>query len=134
MVTTEGTESMMEVENEHAPPSSCEEAAALLGAAISVDTPMLSPTVTIKKTTTTQHANPPQGMHSIFTVQDPVPNQVLFVRLCNLRAWLRWHASALDDPPIGLGGLDDSVSPYSYDIVYFCNEWWCAYFITLLFM
>ena len=106
----QGTESM-EVENEHAPPSSCEEAAALLGAAISVDTPVLSPAATLRKTTTT-HANPPQGMHSIFTVQEPVPNQVLFVRLCNLRAWLRWHASALDDPPVGLGGgLDDGVSP-----------------------
>lgn len=118
VMTTEGTESMeVEIENEHAPPSSCEEAAALLGAAISFDTPMLSPTVTIKKATATQHANPPQGMHSIFTVQQPVPNQVLFVRLCNLRAWLRWHASALDDPPIGLGGLDDSVSPYIHMIL-----------------
>jgi len=31
-------------------------------------------------------------MHSIFTVQTPVPNQILFIRLINLRAWLRWHA------------------------------------------
>ena len=82
--------------NEHAPPASCEEAAALLGAAIlSFDTPMLS----TSSSTTTGHTNPPQGMHSIFTVQQTIPNQVLFIRLCNLRAWLRWHASALDDPP-----------------------------------
>ena len=83
--------------NEHAPPASCEEAAALLGAAIlSFDTPMLS---TSSSSTTAGHTNPPQGMHSIFAVQQTIPNQVLFIRLCNLRAWLRWHASALDDPP-----------------------------------
>lgn len=81
------------VENEHSPPASAEEAAALLGAAISFDAPMST-------TTATGHANPPKGMHSIFTVQSPVPNQVLFVRLCNLRAWLRWHADALEDSPV----------------------------------
>ena len=89
--------------NEHSPPSSCEEAAALLGAAISSDAPAVS------STTATGHANPPLGMHSIFTVQAPVPNQILFVELCNLRAWLRWHAGALEDSPV-FDGLDDSVS------------------------
>ena len=92
-----------EVDNEHSPPSSAEEAAALLGAAISFDAPMSS-------TTATGHANPPQGMHYIFTVQSPLPNQVLFVRMCNLRAWLRWHADGLKDLPDS-DGLDDSVSP-----------------------
>lgn len=92
------------VENEHSPPSSAEEAAALVGAAISFDalTFLSSPKAA-------GHPNPPQGMHSVFTVQTPVPNQVLFVRLVNLRAWLRWHANALEDSP-GLDGLDDSVS------------------------
>ena len=99
------TNTMGGIENEHAPPSSAEEAAALLGAAISVDAPLrLS-----SSATAAGHANPPKGMHSIFTVQTPVPNQVLFVRLCNLRAWLRWHASALEDAPDAVG-LDDGVS------------------------
>lgn len=35
-------------------------------------------------------------MHSIFTVQSPVPNATLFVRLCNLRAWLGFHAGVRD--------------------------------------
>ena len=96
------------VDNEHAPPSSAEEAAALLGAAISFDAPMLS------SSTAAGHANPPPGMHSIFTVQEPVPNQVLFVRLCNLRAWLRWHADALEDSP---DRSDDSVSILHHAIV-----------------
>ncbi|KAL9184425.1 hypothetical protein ACHAXT_002511 [Thalassiosira profunda] len=86
--------------NERAPPSSAEEAAALLGAAISLDAPLLSPP------TTTARANPPRGMHSIFAVQTPVPNQELFVRLCNLRAWLRWHAGALGDDAPGEDGED----------------------------
>ena len=87
--------------NERSPPSSAEEAAALLGAAISLDAPLLS------SSTTTARANPPRGMHSIFAVQTPVPNQELFVRLCNLRAWLRWHAGALGDAPGGDGGEED---------------------------
>ena len=90
--------------NKHAPPSSCEEAAALLGAA-TFDTS--SSNVVLKHQE--GQSNPPQGMHSIFTVQEPIPNQVLFIRLCNLRAWLRWHASGLNDPPSGLD-IDDSVS------------------------
>ena len=94
-----------EEDNKHAPPSSCEEAAALLGAEISFDTS--SSSVVLKHQE--GQSNPPQGMHSIFTVQEPIPNQVLFIRLCNLRAWLRWHASGLDDPPSGLD-IDDSVS------------------------
>ena len=94
-----------EENNKHAPPSSCEEAAELLGAEISFDTS--SSNVVLKHQE--GQSNPPQGMHSIFTVQEPIPNQVLFIRLCNLRAWLRWHASGLDDPPSGLDN-DDSVS------------------------
>ena len=51
-------------------------------------------------------------MHSIFTVQTPVPNGVLFIRLCNLRAWLRWHVDAMDSLSEDSGGLigDESVS------------------------
>jgi hypothetical protein len=73
-------------ENPQSPPSSAEEAAALLGAAISFgDAPLT-------QNESCGHPNPPAGMHSIFAVQSPVPNGVLFVRLCNLREWLRWHA------------------------------------------
>ncbi|KAL7553470.1 hypothetical protein ACHAWF_016747 [Thalassiosira exigua] len=90
-----------DVNNDQAPPSSAEEAAALLGAAISFDAPMTSQSAT-------GHVNPPQGMHSIFTVQAPVPNQVLFTRLINLRAWLRWHAGSLEDPPDH--GLDENAN------------------------
>ncbi len=93
-------------ENKHAPPSSAEEAAALLGAAISFD----ALTVSSPKEGGGGHStNPPQGMHSVFTVQTPVPNQVLFVRLVNLRAWLRWHVDASEDFP-RLDGLNDGVS------------------------
>lgn len=107
---------MGEMENEHSPPSSAEEAAALLGAAISFDAPMVSPKAA-------GHANPPKGMHSIFTVQSPVPNQVLFVRLCNLRAWLRWHADALQESP-ELEGLDDGVSAIiiTNHVPFFCSK------------
>ena len=82
---------MAETTNPHQPPSSAEEAAALLGAAISfaaADPHMASG----NNDGEGRHANPPAGMHSIFAVQSPVPNGVLFVRLCNLREWLRWHA------------------------------------------
>ena len=109
--------------NKHAPPSSCEEAAALLGAAISFDTS--SSNVVLKHQE--GQSNPPQGMHSIFTVQEPIPNQVLFIRLCNLRAWLRWHASGLDDPPdVGLDN-DDCVSEI-YNYMY----WYAMLFNTHL--
>jgi hypothetical protein len=92
-------------ENEHSPPSSAEEAAALvasilssplLDASISFDTSS-SGSAAASSTKSNYHSNPPQGMHSVFTVQTPVPNQALFVRLVNLRAWLRWHADALED-------------------------------------
>ena len=88
---------MTAVENEQAPPSSAEEAAALLGAAISFDATSYnvnssSSSSAPSSPTAATNGNPPQGMHSIFTVQTPVPNQILFIRLINLRAWLRWHA------------------------------------------
>jgi hypothetical protein len=95
-------------ENVHSPPSSAEEAAALvasilsstlLDASLAFDTSASGPTATHQ-----HHPNPPQGMHSIFTVQTPVPNQALFVRLVNLRAWLRWHADALED---SCGAVDE---------------------------
>jgi hypothetical protein len=101
------------VENEHSPPSSAEEAAALVGAAISFDALTLS-----SPKAGGGHPNPPQGMHSVFTVQTPVPNQALFVRLVNLRAWLRLHADALEDSP-GLDGLDDSVSAATSCLLFF---------------
>lgn len=101
------------VENAHSPPSSAEEAAALLGAAISFDALTLS---TPKGGG--GHPNPPQGMHSVFAVQTPVPNQALFVRLVNLRAWLRWHADASEDSP-GLDGFDDGVSAATSCFLYF---------------
>ncbi|KAL7509674.1 hypothetical protein ACHAXN_006645 [Cyclotella atomus] len=76
----------MATENPQSTPSSAEEAAALLGAAISFgDAPLT-------QNESSGHPNPPAGMHSIFAVQSPVPNGVLFVKLCNLREWLRWHA------------------------------------------
>jgi hypothetical protein len=93
-------------ENEHSPPSSAEEAAALvasilssplLDASISFDTSSSVSVSAAASSTKNNHSNPPQGMHSVFTVQTPVPNQALFVRLVNLRAWLRWHADALED-------------------------------------
>jgi hypothetical protein len=90
--------------NEHAPPSSAEEAAALLGAAISITDSLLH-AGGMSSSRQSGQTNPPQGMHSIFAVQTPLPNQILFVRLVNLRAWLRWHAANTD-----ADGLDDSVS------------------------
>jgi hypothetical protein len=75
--------------NPQQPPYSAEEAAALLGAAISTTTSDLP--------VSNGQSNPPPGMHSIFAVQSPVPNGVLFVRLCNLREWLKWHAGEGDD-------------------------------------
>lgn len=90
--------------NEHAPPSSAEEAAALLGAAISITDSLLH-AGGMSSSRQSGLTNPPQGMHSIFAVQTPLPNQILFVRLVNLRAWLRWHATNTD-----ADGLDDSVS------------------------
>jgi len=80
-------------------PENAEEAAALLGAAISADS--------IAANSPSSSGTTPQGMHSIFSVQSPVPNQLLFVRLCNLRAWLRWHADAMDDP-LKASRVDDS--------------------------
>ena len=103
------------VENEHAPPSSAEEAAALLGAAISFDAPMSSSSAAASS----GHINPPKGMHSIFTVQASVPNQVLFIRLCNLRAWLRWHAGALEDVPGLEDGSDVSLCAYLVSLCLF---------------
>lgn len=89
-------------ENEHSPPSSAEEAAALVASILS--SPLLDASISFDTSSsgsaassTNNHSNPPQGMHSVFTVQTPVPNQALFVRLVNLRAWLRWHADALED-------------------------------------
>jgi hypothetical protein len=90
--------------NEHAPPSSAEEAAALLGAAISITDSLLH-AGGMSSSRQSGETNPPQGMHSIFAVQTPLPNQILFVRLVNLRAWLRLHATNTDTD-----GLDDSVS------------------------
>lgn len=93
--------------NEHSPPSSAEEAAALVASILS--SPLLdaslafdsssssSGSASTNNAATNRATNPPQGMHSIFTVQTPVPNQALFVRLVNLRAWLRWHADASED-------------------------------------
>jgi hypothetical protein len=101
--------------NEHAPPSSAEEAAALLGAAISSDALTLS---SLKEGVGGGRSNPPQGMHSVFTVQTPVPNQILFVRLVNLRAWLRWHADASKDSP-DVDGLDDGVSVFIVLVIIF---------------
>lgn len=89
--------------NKHAPPSSAEEAAALLGAAISITDSLLQGGMSSSRQS--GQTNPPQGMHSIFAVQTPLPNQILFVRLVNLRAWLRWHATDTN-----ADGLDDSVS------------------------
>ena len=83
-------QTMVETTNSQQPPSSAEEAAALLGAAISfaaADPHMASG----NNDAGGHHANPPAGMHSIFAVQSPVPNVALFVQLCNLREWLRWH-------------------------------------------
>ena len=91
-----------EEDNEHTPPSSAEEAAALIASILS--SPFLDTSIsfdTSKTKNAVPHPNPPQGMHSIFTVQTPLPNQALFVRLVNLRAWLRWHADALDDSSDG---------------------------------
>jgi hypothetical protein len=91
---------MISLDNEHTPPSSAEEAAALLGAAISFDTTSYNVNNPPSPTAAASDAsakNPPQGMHSIFTVQAPVPNQILFIRLINLRAWLRWHAGIDDE-------------------------------------
>ena len=89
---------MTSIDNEHAPPSSAEEAAALLGAAISFDATSYSVSSSSSSAPSSPTvANPPQGMHSIFTVQAPVPNQILFIRLINLRAWLRWHAGIDDE-------------------------------------
>jgi hypothetical protein len=78
--------------NPQAPPSSAEEAAALLSASISFDNASFH-----AASSANQSSNPPVGMHSIFTVQSPIPNGVLFVRLCNLREWLRWHHAAVGD-------------------------------------
>ncbi len=96
-------------ENEHSPPSSAEEAAALVASILS--STLLDASLAFDTSSSTNngathqhHPNPPQGMHSIFTVQTPVPNQALFVRLVNLRAWLRWHADALED---SYGTLDE---------------------------
>lgn len=107
----------MATENAQAPPSSAEEAAALLGAAISFG-----------DTTTNEdsgHPNPPAGMHSIFAVQSPVPNGVLFVRLCNLREWLRWHAEEEDE---GDGVEDVSCVVLGPFVCWFA----ISYFATLL--
>lgn len=95
------------MDNEHAPTSSAEEAAALLGAALSFDASQFSSSSSnnnnnSKSSSNSSSNNPPQGMHSIFTVQTPVPNQLLFIRLVNLRAWLRWHAGITDDLGITL--------------------------------
>jgi len=88
----------MSTENPQAPPSSAEEAAALLGATISFsDAP--------SSNNDSRHSNPPSGMHSIFGVQSPVPNSLLLVRLCNLREWLRWHADNSEEKDDG--GLED---------------------------
>eukprot|EP00986_Skeletonema_menzelii_P018117 scaffold25111_cov143-Skeletonema_menzelii.AAC.4 len=94
-MNTQEDNEMVAIENEQAPPSSAEEAAALLGAAISFDATSYSSSSSSpapSSPTAAANGNPPQGMHSIFTVQTPVPNQILFIRLINLRAWLRWHA------------------------------------------
>jgi hypothetical protein len=102
-----------DVKNDHSPPSSAEEAAALvasilssplLDASFAFDTTSTSASASASASASVHHPNPPQGMHSIFTVQTPVPNQALFVRLVNLRAWLRWHADALEDSN---GALDE---------------------------
>lgn len=105
------------VVNEHAPPSSAEEAAALLGAAISFDAQALSSPKDVGGGG--GRSNPPLGMHSVFTVQTPVPNQVLFVRLINLRAWLRWHADVSHE----VDGLDVGVSEIMALVIIFdvCN-------------
>ena len=116
-------------DNEQAPPSSAEEAAALLGAAISFDATSYNVHVANSSSnnnnsptsTASGNGNPPQGMHSIFTVQTPVPNQILFIRLINLRAWLRWHAGI--DPnnfelklKLQLGGNENENSNNSNNI------------------
>ena len=77
---------------QQSPPSSAEEAAALLSASISFDNASFH-----ADSSANQSSNPPVGMHSICTVQSPIPNGVLFVRLCNLREWLRWHHAAVGD-------------------------------------
>ena len=94
----------MTSENPQAPPSSAEEAAALLGAAISFAATenTIGPNEEARQPHN-EHPNPPPGMHSIFAVQSPVPNGVLFIRLCNLREWLRWHA----EEEVECGGVED---------------------------
>ncbi len=88
MSTSSTTADESQANNPLAPPSSAEEAAALLGASISLDN------ASFYTPANPSLSNPPVGMHSIFTVQSPIPNGVLFVRLCNLREWLRWHHDA----------------------------------------
>ena len=74
-------------------PSSVEEAAALLGAAI---TRLTASSSSIQST----YKAPPTGMHSSFTVRTVVPSTELLVRLYQLRTLLRQHSLVDNNQPL----------------------------------
>ena len=76
----------------HPPPTSPEEAGALLGASIT----RLEPTLLSSHLSA---ISPPAGMHSSFATVRPVANSELYVRLASLRSLLRERAGL--DPTLG---------------------------------
>ena len=90
--TTAATTASPLVDILHPPPTSPEEAGALLGASIT----RLEPSLLSSHLTA---ISPPAGMHSSFATVRPVANSELYVRLASLRNLLRERAGL--DPTLG---------------------------------
>ena len=90
--TTAATTASPLVDILHPPPTSPEEAGALLGASIT----RLEPSLLSSHLTA---VSPPAGMHSSFATVRPVANSELYVRLASLRSLLRERAGL--DPTLG---------------------------------